>query len=87
VNYTDPEGLLAPPWHFGITSVAALSTGHGKVKTNTCRNIFCKIQVAILSTVHRIVKSLNLAWNVMAVDFVEGSQETNWEATRQHAMA
>lgn len=27
INLVDPSGLLAPPWHFGITSIAAMNSG------------------------------------------------------------
>lgn len=29
VNFSDPSGLLAFPWHFGITFVAAMNSGRG----------------------------------------------------------
>ena len=29
VNWVDPWGLLAPPYHFGITLIAALNSGYG----------------------------------------------------------
>ncbi|MDO8723841.1 MAG: RHS repeat-associated core domain-containing protein [Syntrophales bacterium] len=28
INFSDPSGLLAPPWHFGITFFAALNSGY-----------------------------------------------------------
>jgi RHS repeat-associated protein len=34
-----------------------------------------------------VVSSMKLAWEATATDFSDGSQGTNWEATRQHAMA
>jgi len=63
LKFTDPDGKLALPWHFGITYVAARDSGRS------------------------FTQSVSLAWKTMMVDLRSGSQGTDAEHTKVHAMA